>query len=102
MRGRVEEGKAVDPKLATVYWFDGSGKMVQAYASNLALSYAGYRAVAGSVAPSTITGRVAPSGGAALVISVDDVGPLDVGTLGKKPFQVPGHEWKRQFTAEVR
>ncbi len=34
------------------------------------------------------------------MISIDEVGPLDLGTLGKKPFQVSGHEWKRQFTAK--
>jgi hypothetical protein len=98
-RGEVDHA---NPKTSNGYWFDESGRLVQAYASKLALSYSGYRPVAEGAVPTTIAGRVAAGGTVVMQIDLEEPVPLSAATLGKNSFRVPGHEWKRQFTAEVR
>jgi len=40
------------------------------------------------------------AGKLALLLQVDELSPL--GPISDKDFELKGHEWKRQFTAEVR
>ena len=40
------------------------------------------------------------AGKIALLLQVDELSPL--GSISDKDFELKGHEWKRQFTAEVR
>ncbi len=102
LRGQVAPGQPVDPKLATVFWFDQFGLLVQAYTSKLAVSYEGYKAFQASAYPQTLLGRPTVGGGVALRIDFEDAAPLQPATLPKNAFRIPGHEWKRQFTGEVR
>jgi len=101
MRGDETAGVPLDPKSTNAYWFDEHGNLLQAYASKLALSYVKPQDFEGTYLPREILGKTS-SGGIAFKLDVDEVAALDVANVSKKEFKLSGHEWKRQFTAEVR
>lgn len=102
LRGRKGPGDVLDPAQRTGYWFDASGRLVQAYTAHLALSYSEYQAFHGGQFPKVILGRIKPDAGAALRLDLSDPEVLDPATLKKDSFRVSGHEWDRKFTAETR
>jgi hypothetical protein len=102
LRGRKDPDQPLDPARTSGFWFDSSGRLVQAYAATLAVSYSDYQPFGAGQEPRSIVGRVKPGGGVALRIEVGPPEPLDPAAVKKDTFRIRGHEWKRQFTAEVR
>jgi len=101
MRGDETPGIALDPKKDNAYWFDEHGHLLQAYTGKLAVSYLDSQNFEGEGVPREILGKTS-SGGVAFRLDVDEVKALDPSSLPKNEFKLGGHEWKRQFTAEVR
>ncbi|WP_158824323.1 hypothetical protein [Granulicella sp. S156] len=101
LRGDEGPNGNLDPKEVNAYWFDSGGHMLQAYVSKLAFSYAAPQVFQGVEVPRRIIGR-SSAGGVAMRLDVDEVSPLGASTLPKDEFRLRGHEWKRQFTSEVR
>jgi hypothetical protein len=88
----------LDPEHARGYWFDENGKLLKTYFSGIEtrrMDFAEFAAV-------QIARQIAVShnGAVGLIIRVTDVSPnVDV---PERQFDLPGHEWKREFTDEVR
>ena len=88
----------LDPEHARGYWFDENGKLLKTYFSGIEtrrMDFAEFAAV-------QIARQIAVShnGAVGLIIRVTDVSPsVDVPEL---QFDLPGREWKREFTDEVR
>jgi hypothetical protein len=91
------EGK-LDPEQARGYWFDDTGLLVKTYFDGIETQ----RSDVEDFAYVKIAHRidVLKEGKLAMRIRITDVGPA--GTVPPKTFEVKGHEWMRQFTAEVR
>jgi Gram-negative bacterial TonB protein C-terminal len=87
-----------DPEHSVGYWFDASGKLVKTYFAGIETRRGDFADFDGFQVAHTV--QVLQKGSLGMVIHVTDVSAA--GTEPDSTFKVPGHEWKRAFTAEVR
>jgi hypothetical protein len=88
----------LDQEHARGYWFDESGKLVKAYFSGTETRRTNFEEFAGVQVARQIA--VSRNGAVGLIIRVTSLSPnVDV---PEDAFDLPGHEWKRAFTDEVR
>lgn len=83
------------------FWFGEDGRLLRTYVSKIVMSYEKPRLFDGIQVPTQISGRSA-SGQLVFRLSVEELRDAQASELGSDVFRIPGHEWKRQFTAEVR
>jgi hypothetical protein len=88
----------LDPEQARGYWFDESGKLVKTHFRGLDAKRLEFSEYSGAQIAHEI--RVFQNGALALLIRITEVSPA--GAADEKTFELPGHEWKRVFTDEVR
>ncbi len=91
------EGK-LDPEQARGYWFDDTGMLVKTYLGGLETRRSEFEDFSGVKTARRID--VLRDEKLAMRIRVTEISPA--GTMPAKTFEVPGHEWTRAFTAEVR
>ncbi|HSZ62384.1 MAG TPA: hypothetical protein VK828_11335 [Terriglobales bacterium] len=91
------EGK-LDPEQARGYWFDSNGQLVKTYFKGMETRQLEIEDFAGVKVARRID--VLRDGG--LVTRIRVTGISSAGTTPAKTFEVPGHEWTRAFTDEVR
>jgi hypothetical protein len=89
---------SLDPLQARAYWFDGSGKLVHTYFGGIDTTRSEFVDFRGTQIAHNI--QVLHNGKLGMAIRVTDVStrssaPTDV-------FELPGHEYNRAFTDEVR
>ena len=89
---------ALDPEHARSYWFDESGKLVKTYFQGIETQRLQFVDFGGAQVAHKI--RVLHDGKLGLLITVSDVSTAE--TIPENTFELPGHEWKRIFTDEVR
>jgi hypothetical protein len=89
---------SLDPENARGYWFDDSGKLVKTYFQGLETRRAGFEDYNGIQIAHEIS--VLHNGALGMLIRVTQVSPA--GTVPENTFDLPGHEWTRAFTEEVR
>jgi hypothetical protein len=88
----------LDPEHARAYWFDGSGKLVKTYFQGIETQRLQFVDFDGVQVAHKI--RVLQGDKLQTLITVTD---LSIGgTIPENTFELPGHEWKRAFTDEVR
>jgi hypothetical protein len=82
------------------YWFDEDGRLVRAVTGKLDVRSSDFVAFDGAQFAKTIK-VLSATGGVAIMAGFDD---LQILTSPPNPalFVLRGHDWKRQFTAEVR
>jgi hypothetical protein len=88
----------LDPQQARGYWFDESGRLVKTYFQGLETQRAQFADFGGVQIAHQI--KVLQNGAPGMVIQVTDVS--SPGNASNNLFELRGHEWKRQFTDEVR
>ncbi len=88
----------LDPEHARGYWFDESGKLVKTYFMGIET----LRSEFGDFGEAQIAHQImiVRKGMPELVLRVTQVSPL--GAVPERTFELPGHEWNRAFTDEVR
>jgi hypothetical protein len=91
------EGK-LDPEQARGYWFDDAGMLVKTYLSGIETERSDFEDFSGIKTARRI--EVLSDEHLAMRIRVTEISPA--GTLPANTFELPGHEWTRAFTAEVR
>ena len=89
---------ALDPEHARAYWFDENGKLVKTYFQGIETQRLQFGDFSGAQVAHKI--RVLHEGKLGPLITVTDVSTA--GTIPETTFELPGHEWKRMFTDEVR
>jgi len=88
----------LDPEHARGYWFDESGKLLKTYFQGIETQRLEFAEFGGVQVAHKI--RVLHNGTLGMLIRVTEVST--VGTVPENTFELPGHEWKRAFTDEVR
>jgi hypothetical protein len=97
-RGYESPDGIPDPKQFTGYWFDKTAQLVKTYGNGLETRRAIFVGFNGLKVARRVD--VLNGGKLAMRIDVTDLGPS--GTVDPSVFVLKGHEWLRQFTAEVR
>jgi hypothetical protein len=90
------DGK-LDPK-GRAYWFDETGKLVNAYFMGVETRRSGFEDFSGIQISHQV--KVLQNGEQRILIHVTQVSPA--GKISANTFELPGHEWNRAFTDEVR
>ena len=88
----------LDPEHARGYWFDESGKLVKTYYLGLETRRSQFENFGEMEIARQI--KVLRNGDVAMLIHVTEVGSL--GNVPASAFELPGHEWTRAFTDDVR
>ena len=88
----------LDPQYARGYWFDENGKLLKTYFLGIETRRLDFADFGGAQVAHEI--RVSRNGTLGMLIRVTEVSPA--GDLPESTFDLPGHEWKRAFTDEVR
>jgi hypothetical protein len=88
----------LDPEHARGYWFDENGKLVKTYFQGIETQRLEFAEFSGVQVAHKL--RVLHNGTLGMLIRVSEVSAA--GILPDKTFELPGHEWKRAFTDEVR
>lgn len=88
----------LDPEHARGYWFDENARLVKSFFSGLEVRPSGSIKFGNAELPQQI--RVLRNGSLGLFIQINDISPA--ATPPEGTFRLPGHEWKRAFTSEVR
>ncbi len=88
----------LDPEQARGFWFDDSGNLVKAYFEGLEIQRSNFQSYDGVRVARQI--NVLRNGIQAMTIHVTDI--LPAGTVDPSIFEIPGHEWVRDFTSEMR
>ena len=96
--GHESEKGEPDPEHFRGYWFDEAGNLIKTYSTSLETRRADFVEFSGVNVARKI--QAFNAGKLALLLQVDELSPL--GPISDKDFELKGHEWKRQFTAEVR
>lgn len=97
-RGYESPDGIPDAKQFNGYWFDQIGQLVKTYGNGLETRRMNFSDFNGIKVARRVD--VLDGGKLAMRIDVNDLGP--VGTVDSGMFVLKGHEWVRQFTAEVR
>jgi len=87
-----------DPEHTRGYWFDADGRLVKTYFGGVETRRWEFADFDGVQVAHKI--QILQKGALAMVIRVTKVSAA--GTQPDSTFKVPGHEWKRAFTDEVR
>jgi hypothetical protein len=98
LAGYESSDGVLDPEHARGYWFDESGKLVKTFFrgnETLSLQFEEFGGV--QIAHEI---RVLHNDKAGMLIRVTEMSAA--GTVPESTFELPGHEWKRAFTDEVR
>jgi hypothetical protein len=88
----------LDPEHARAYWFDENGELVKTYFSGIETQRSQFEEFDGGEIAHQI--KVMRNGAVEILISVTQVSPA--GTIPADAFDLPGHDWNRAFTDEVR
>jgi len=88
----------LDPEHARGYWFDDSGKLVKTYYLGMETRWSQFEKFGDVEIARQI--NVLRNGGVAMLIHVTEIESL--GDVPAGTFELPGHEWTRAFTDEVR
>jgi hypothetical protein len=88
----------LDPEHARGYWFDDSGKLVKTYYLGMETRWSQFEKFGDVEIARQI--NVLRNGGVAMLIHVTEIESLEDVPAGT--FELPGHEWTRAFTDEVR
>jgi len=88
----------LDPEHARGYWFDGTGKLVNAYFQGVETRRSEFENLNGVEIAHGI--KVLYAGKLGMLIRVSQVSAPE--TTPPDAFDLPGHEWTRAFTDEVR
>ena len=88
----------LDPEQARGYWFDENGKLVKCFFQGMEIQSLEFAEFGGVQVAHRI--QLLNKGALAMLIRVTEVSPA--GTVPDGMFELLGHEWKRQFTSEVR
>jgi hypothetical protein len=91
------EGK-LDPVQVRGYWFDDTGLLIKTHFNGIETQRSEFEDFAGVKIARQIS--VLKDGQLAMRIRITEVAPA--GTIPAKTLEVPGHEWARAFTDEVR
>jgi hypothetical protein len=97
-RGPENDDGTPDPQHFNGYWFDETGQLVKSYGNGLEARRTAF-AISNGV---EVARRVDVLFGGKLVMRIDVTGLGPAGTVDPGMFVLKGHEWTRQFTAEVR
>ena len=89
----------LDPEQVRGYWFDEQGRLLKTFFKGLETRRGNFEEFDGVQFARQI--KVLQRGSVAMVIRVTSLSALNV-TPDEKEFELHGHEWKRQFTDEVR
>lgn len=87
-----------DPKHVRGFWFDNNGNLLKAYSMGLEIRRSNFEDYAGVKVAREIS--VLKDKKLGMHIQVTDV--ASPSNISPKIFELHGHEWKRQFTDEVR
>lgn len=87
-----------DPKHVRGFWFDHDGNLLKTYSMGLETRRSNFEDFAGVKVAREIS--VLKDQKLGMYIQVTDVS--SPGDVSPRIFKLPGHEWKRQFTDEVR
>ncbi|HTW78514.1 MAG TPA: hypothetical protein VME23_03105 [Terracidiphilus sp.] len=98
VRGSERPDGELDPSNSEGFWFDESGQLIKCSVSGLEILEKNIQPYGGVQVARSIDVKKGDQNAA--VITVTGVGPADPSLA--KTFKVKGHEWQRQFTAEVR
>jgi hypothetical protein len=88
----------LDPVQARGYWFDENGKLVKTFLSGNETRRLDFSDFGGFQVAHTI--QVLHNGALGMLIKITDLSPA--GDVPESAFKLPGHEWKKQFTDQVR
>jgi len=88
----------LDPEHARGYWFDERGELVKTFFSGIETRRSEFDEFGGVEIARKI--KVMRDGAVEILISVTQISPA--GTIPADAFDLPGHEWNRAFTDEVR
>lgn len=88
----------LDAEHARGYWFDENGRLVKTFFDGLETRRLDFSEFDGAQVAHQI--RILKGEKLAALIKVTEIGPA--GDIPEQAFDVPGHEWKREFTGEVR
>jgi hypothetical protein len=88
----------LDPEQARGYWFDETGKLVKTHFSGIETQRSEFEDFGGVAISHRI--KVLRNGGLGVLIRVTQISPA--GTIPANSFELPGHEWDRAFTDEMR
>ena len=88
----------LDPEHARGYWFDENGNLLITYFLGIQTRRLEFADFGGAKVAHEI--RVMRNGTLGMLIRVTEV--TAAGDLPESTFELPGHEWKRAFTDEVR
>jgi Gram-negative bacterial TonB protein C-terminal len=97
-RGYESPDGTPDAKQFNGYWFDKTGQLVKTYWNGLETRRANF----GDFDGATVARRVDVFSGGKLGMRIDITDLSPAGTLDPGIFVLKGHDWVRQFTAEVR
>ncbi len=97
-RGYENPDGTPDPKQFNAYWFDNSGRLLQTFSNGLEVRLQDFQSFNDVSVPRRID--VLNGGKLGMQMSVTSLEPA--GTVSPAIFVLKGHEWVRQFTAEVR
>jgi hypothetical protein len=99
LKGAEKPDGSLDPEHSTGYWFDESGHLVRDYIGGLDsrnLEFVDFNKIS---VPRRV--NIAKNGKLAMRIDVTELTALTT-PVQNATFQLKGHEWKRQFTDQVR
>jgi hypothetical protein len=88
----------LDPQHTRAYWFDDQDNLLKTYFSGLETLRSDFAEFDGARVAHTI--RVLQNGSLGLVVHVTGIATAE--NIPDVTFEVPGHEWERAFTDEVR
>jgi hypothetical protein len=97
-RGPEGPNGELEPGRSQGYWFAENGQLVKTYTSGFDIRPSDIQPYDGVQIPRQID--LIQGGKLALRFTVKEIGTAD--PAASKSFPIKGHEWKRQFTAEVR
>ena len=96
--GYESQSGAPDPQHFTGYWFDDDGRLVRSYRLGIETRQMAFAAANGVDVARRVEVRIQDK--LEMIIEVTGFGPT--GTVDPGLFVLKGHEWVRQFTAEMR
>jgi hypothetical protein len=96
--GYESQSGAPDPQHFNGYWFDDDGRLVRSYRLGIETRQMAFAAANGVDVARRVEVRIQDK--LEMIIEVTGFGPT--GTVDPGLFVLKGHEWVRQFTAEMR
>ena len=88
----------LDPQHARGYWFGEGGELVKTYFQGIETQRSQFEEFGGVQIAHKI--KVSRNGSVGILIRVTEASAA--GSISESMFELPGHEYKRAFTEEVR